>query len=307
MVRKSYVVLVLAVILILPLVFAVQTSLTVKTNANHNLTIYALEPVTGLERGYFKVDSDSSGEASVEVSSESGRLCFSITVRKNGKIIERGHYGNYTAGSPVFIDMTIKEIVEEPEVNETATSEVNETVNETVAESTASETSAETQTEENNEANETTDSGQLTGGVIGNKFIFSRLTYMIIAGAFLCLIVMFFVIKKILSRDPPRYYDYKIRGAGGAEGGYDSKDQKQLLDAEKKIKEAQEDIYQIKNKEKLQKETEEKEKKIKEAEEKFAKAKEDLKKLKKGEEKPSDEESNGDKEDKDNENKDSED
>jgi len=104
---KKRMILILFLVFMIPMVFALKTSVTIKTEPNSNISIYIIDPNKNIELDVLKINSDKNGNAFFDFNSGAGELAFSITVRDEGKIVMNKEYGNYTSGSSLNFDMRL--------------------------------------------------------------------------------------------------------------------------------------------------------------------------------------------------------
>jgi len=294
MVRRKIGLVILLVLLVVPLVFALDTEITVKTKPNYQVTIRVLD-IRPLEDrpleergkqtleggGFLNVDSGDSGELSVTFSSDTvNEIDISVMQRKNDILMK------FLDGSPVKvfnndgehiktgwsinIDLTVNPPVfssKEPETNITEEGEAEEEENETIVE----------ESEEEIVEKEKED-GKITGAVVdAGKTIFTSKTFYYIIGGVFILGVLFFIVfmaKKKLKGKKGHYVDFKIK----RDKDDDKKEEldekiethdKRLEDAEKKLEEAKEELDDIKSRKS----------KLQEARERFERDKKELEKL----------------------------
>ena len=272
-------------LLALSSVSAFETKVEVTTFPYHNVSLNAVDPYEGNVVASLKGISDNYGKSYFNISSEFPTMRISIVSRKNGKIIQKGIFGNYSAGNVITINLFGEE--EETDTSETVEEDLEET-NEESSEETE-EVIEEVVEEVQEETTDTESIGevQLTGEAISDEEAgtFSNSLYIIIiAGVLFVGLIVFLSVKLMhkkgsinLSDEPEKikvtkYSDLKDK----IEDIKDSKkldpnEEKELAEAEKKILEAQEEIRKIK----------EKKGKLKEAQEEFEKAKKKLEDLQK--------------------------
>src|SRR3989338_4068354 len=168
--------------LLIPIILALDTPITVKTRANYDVTIKVLNPDTTIEFESFEKKSDSNGEASVVFSQDIGKIAIFILVRKDGKLIINREFNNYSTGKSIILDLEKK-----PETQS------NETINQTVLTNLTKNSINETENLENNESSEKNITEQIEiinqnktskiSGMIINgtkKVILSKITYIIV-------------------------------------------------------------------------------------------------------------------------------
>ncbi len=267
-------ILMLVVSLVLaPIVSAVTTPIEFRGYPNHNLSAYVINSNDGSEITSLNQDIDSSGITTINLDSGTVKFYVVATIKKEGKIIKKAAtYGNYTAGNSVYINLN-EEIpatpvvaVAEPAENTTEENEIETNTTEGIVEETAT-------IEPNSEA-------KITGKSIfsGENILAKKWYIIIVASVLFASVIVFFVIKKVKSPAAPenikirKYSEMKeeLEARKEDESSVSYHESSELLEAEKKIKEAQEDIERIKNKGS----------RLREAERKFEEAKNELEKLK---------------------------
>src|SRR3989338_6639662 len=184
--------------LLIPIILALDTPITVKTRANYDVTIKVLNPDTTIEFESFEKKSDCNGEASVVFSQDIGKIAIFILVRKDGKLIINREFNNYSTGKSIILDLEKKPETQSNEtINQTVlTNLTNISINETLATNLTNVTENtinETENLENNESSEKNITEQIEiinqnktskiSGMIINgtkKVILSKITYIIV-------------------------------------------------------------------------------------------------------------------------------
>lgn len=268
MVKTKLRVAILLILLVVPMILATTTQINVKTLPNHDIEVKTLDPYSDEDNllEYFENITDVNGEASFISDVGKNKISIVVIVRKDGKKVEINgetihKFENRATGG--IINLEVKEKPPEPEINETnetGANEINVTVNVT-------ENETEEGVEKEIEIEE--EKRGITGAIVGTgkAIVTSKITYFVIIGIFV-VFVMFFIVKKKL-KSKGHYVDFKIKDDKGDKPGYESGGDKRLEDAEKKIKEAQVELDEIKNRKS----------KLQEARERFEKDKEELKRL----------------------------
>lgn len=296
MIKKQLVVVIFFILLIIPLVLAKETIINIKTLAEHDVIIKILDsyPNEG-ETNFiesFNETADENGDVSVTSYTSKSQIDIIVIVEKdgirktiNGKIVHE--FEKKITGGIINLEVKEKPVVVEPEaVCGNSILEINEKCDdgnliegdgcdancsiepekEVVAEE---ESEVEVVAEEIEEQPET---GKLTGLLIdnGKALVMSKTTYYFILGIFVLGVLLFIIVKtkKILKKRANTYLDFKVRPFREfKEEDYD----KRILNVEKKIKEAEQELNEITGKRKQ----------LKEAKERFEKDKRELERLEK--------------------------
>jgi len=268
-------------------VSATDTKITIKTIPDYNLMISALKPgsVYSLVES-FHVDSGASGEVSVTLSSNVNSFNLAVWVKKdNVKIVNKKFEDEFPAGIPLVLEVYPEwyEKEEKIEANETNSSlDLSENQTNQITEDT--ETDSELETDEINQnigASSTSEEGiknaepsSITGSVIfGNAGILTKkIIYTIIMGAFILLLITLIISKKLKKISSQK--DIKIKKLSEIKDEKKSKEIKpaenkpispvdssknsrepvksdRILEAEKKLKEAQDEINKLKKEERI--------------------------------------------------------
>jgi hypothetical protein len=259
-----------------PLIAADDTRITVKTLPGYNYTVSLtiLNPDTedAYMDGMFENTTDSAGDAFFTYSSASKRIGFSIIVRQNGRIAFNKKLGInsttvYNTGGSITLNL-----FETQPVTTTTSPVVTGNVINTSNNTNITNNSANTVVSNNKDSSENTKKdasifSSLSDIKINWKNIFKWVGYVI--GAIIALFVIIILFKFIIKA---------VRNNLGA-GSFTKKSEdivvdkntaRQLSEAERKIKEAQETIDYIKNKKN----------KVAEAERRFEEARKELEKIK---------------------------
>lgn len=238
--------LMVVILALLPIAFALETSMTIKTLSNHRVSVIVREAgkLTTLES--FHKDT-AGGELQISTNQVPASLDLIVTLKKDTSTIINKKFESVTAGKPIVINFvpgnvslkTQAEIDAETAAAETPEPEtpVEETTNETPVEA---EPLAETQTEAIEEIKKSNVSGL---AIFSNKENAKKMYYglgIIIALAVIVFLILFarkkidqpskFTVKKLSDIKEDHYTDKKLR------------------DAEKRIEEAKREIEEIKNK-----------------------------------------------------------
>jgi len=250
--------------LVLPMVLAIDTPITVKTLEEHRLSIIVREggKLTSLKS--FHQDT-GSGEISVVASTSVDEIDLLLTLKKDGVVVlnDKDTFKNLPTGEPVIIsfipDENVEIVVEaEPEVVEAEPVVEPEPVVETPEPEVVEEPEPEVVEEKKK--------GRITGAVVSNTkaVISSRVTYYIIGGILIVFVGALVTRKVLRSKKGGKYLNFK-KVTGKTMSDYED----ELLDAEKKLKEAKEELDELRGRGK----------RLREARERVKRDKEELRKL----------------------------
>jgi uncharacterized small protein (DUF1192 family) len=239
MVRKLALVLVL--LMIFPLVSAIETPISVKTLGDHKASIFVYSNGGLAILESYHVETGFDGMVSVKHSSGSSDLDVRVKVTNEGKTILNEKFEDYAAGEPISIRLDFEEIT--GTYDPTLDVEVNETVeqNGTVEEVEPNVTIGEIE-----EA-----SGSITGNVVSeNGGSISKIWYLIIVGILSAIAVTLFILRKSVMKNPA-----VIKSGANEKNVKISENEVKLIEVnklEEKIKDFQVEINRLKNKEKIE-------------------------------------------------------
>lgn len=300
--REKVIGLFLLVLLVLPSVMAIATNININTLADHDVSIKVLDPFPKEDESnlleIFEETSDSNGDVSVTTSrSNSGMISLWIMIKKDGKKIEVGgefnhKFNNLAAGNNVdlsILDKPKEPIPAIPVCGNTGVEEgeecddgnlidgdgcsstcVIEVESEEVVEG-GVDVTVEVDEEFTEEAViEELKSGGVTGLSLlqkGKQITTSKATYYVVGVIVILLLISFVLVKlKKNLKGKKGSTNFSVRSYDDFQSdNFENK----ILDAEKKIKEAEEDLEEVTSKSK----------KLREAKEKFEKDKADLDRL----------------------------
>jgi hypothetical protein len=225
---------------VMPMISAIDTEIKIKTLPFHEVQVTIMKPMSpSFESwGNFQNYSDQYGDVSFIFSSNKYNFDLKVFIKKdNEKIMPPQKFlENFPAGEPIYLEIAPGgfQLLKNP------ANEINLSENITIE-------------DEDRE----TEESQLTGAaVFGEDGLLSggRLYYII--GGLLLLVVAFFIFrimrKKIkLSKNPKEIKIKKLSELQAEQKEGVHSNQQIIEDAEKKIKEAQEDIRQIKSDDKI--------------------------------------------------------
>jgi len=258
----------LFVIVALQMVSAVETTITVYTFAGHTALINILDPSSGDALQTFQTNATDDGTISVTWSSGTRTVDIVVIIRNSaGKIARNQKFTGYTTGSPLSFDLrpdpnaVVAPII--PVVNVTPVAPV---VNLTNA------TSVDISDVVNTTTNSSSSSWKMPSLSIKWNAKYTQYVYYLIY-AVIAVVVIWLLIKfmpRIIS-SIPKTPSGPVTGKSTAENyRYNTKTDRQLAEAERKIKEAQSEIDRIRNKKRI----------VSEAERKFQEAKRELERVK---------------------------
>ena len=190
-------------------------------------------------------DSDQYGDFVFNLNTTVPEINLYITVKKDGKmgeaVFSNKKFIGETTDEPIYLELIPEggKIIETPDVVSNESVESNETLNESISEE---------------ESNADAQDSQITGSAVGN--FFKSKTFYIVLIVLVVLIVAVVLFKIIKSRrnnsSPDR--EIKVRKLSEMKQERDEKidDHRQVIEeAERKIKEAQEEISRLKNQDKI--------------------------------------------------------
>lgn len=290
MVLKKYKILIAVLMIfsiILPVILA-DFVINIETLKDHRVSVIVRDEgkLTSLESFH---QNTGNGEISITSTVNKEYVDLLVTLKKDGATILNEKFPSMSTAKPIYITLipgNVKATTgkEEPVVNITNTT--NSTANNSTANTTtqAQETSQpnitaipNSSTPSNNSADEKKDlNSTITGGVTdflekGKDLVFSKNTLYLI-GTIIALVAVFMMItyarKKIkLKKQPYLNFKFNLKDVGSSQST-----EKRIETAERKLKEAQEEISDLKGRER----------RIREVEERFKKDKEELRKLRIG-------------------------
>jgi len=236
-------------IVLISFISATETQISVKTMPFHDVQLALFDPYSNdfilYER--FVGNSNNYGDISFNFSSDKQKFRIISFIKKdNVKILTKQFDDIFVAGEPIYL-----EIVQEGfEIIPTPIQQINYSNNQTSKNTTnESNLREETNSEETN-----TNKSQLTGLVTSEKSsIFSKKTVYYtggIIGFFIASFIVFLFIKNKQSsaKEITIKKLSELKEDKGDKIGYDLR---LIEDAERKIKEAQEEINKLKNKERI--------------------------------------------------------
>jgi len=195
---KKSVVIVLAMMFILPLVFASTTDITIKAPAQHEVFVTILDPA----QVYYSIQSfpritGETGEFTINFTSDIQTFDVAILLKKDGKKISYERLPEtYITGAPIFINLvdnaTEPVSVSPEEVIENVTQNVTSDTETTNTSVPVSPTESNTQIE----SDSVEESSGISGSTILNvkELLSSKITYYIGVGIVLALLVVVFVL-----------------------------------------------------------------------------------------------------------------
>lgn len=265
----------------MPLVLASDTGITVKTYSNHSVTLNVLNTDDGSLYQSFENNTDEAGLMTVTFSGSVNKITFSVIVRNGGSIVKMKKFGNYSAGSPILLDINAEEpaapvVVAANQANQSNQTSANQTIQ------TITGNVANTNISSNESANITSKSNNITeqkSGETGEKFKVPSWAYYIVLGI-IGLVALVFIGKGLIGTARENGWSFskltsfmprsspKLLSAGASTKL--NKIDREILSAEKKIMDAQSEIERIKNRKQ----------RVVDAERRFEEAKKELDKIK---------------------------
>ena len=253
-IKKYFVLFVFVSLLLINSSFALKTVVTLTTSyPNHNITITVLDTLKeDKDLAYINNGTDNDGISTFTFETD-GKKDISIyaLVRKNGKIVAEKRFDDLISGEPIDLELKEKEKIAAP----ASTSPKNESIQNTTLENksqTINNTdiikSTKNVTEENKIAAKKEDTEKITGAVsTDSSFNIPGAIYYIL-GAIAIVALAVFVFKRA---KPYFSFTNQIKDSSSAVGGKRLKKppiikDKELAAAERKIKEAEEEIQKIK-------------------------------------------------------------
>lgn len=246
--------------LLMQITSAVDTEIKVKTLPNHEvqLTTSKANIVSFSVIENFKKNSDEYGDVMFMSSSDEQTFNIIIYLKKNNEKITVNNFTNpyilldNVAGTPVYLELAPAWFVFiKTPVNKTNVSEESE--NATIENITSDENESEVFIETEEEIEQETEV-QLAGSVIfGDKGFFSKKTIYYVIGI-IVLLIGFMAVKTMRKKltGPKEIKIKKLSEVMEEKKKKFNTDKEIIENAEKKIKDAQEDIRKIKNQDKIE-------------------------------------------------------
>lgn len=278
--NKIKLLIVLLSFLMIQTVSAIDTEIKIKTMPYHEVQLTTYDPsATGFEAfEYFKNESDKYGDVKFTFSSNEPEFNIIIYIKWNGEtVIQKKYEESYEAGTPVYIEIAPAgyKFIETPEETETENEEAE--TNSTPENTTTPEETAETNTETSENDN------ALTGQAITENeedSPISPIIWIILAVVVIAVALLFAMKKGLFKHLPTNPYETKEYKFTHTKKEANAKEalsvnphamEKQLVHAEKRLREAQMEINRLKNN-----------KRIEEAEKKLEEDRNKLQRLKAG-------------------------
>jgi hypothetical protein len=239
----------MAIVIMMPLMSAAITEITIKTTPNYRVSVAILSP----EEVYSLIESfhtkaDASGIAGVNYSSTLDEVKLGVTIRFASETVSYDAYGPYKTGEPIYIDTLTKEAFTGADATallkpEEATTElINETellINETIE-------------IPENESESTFPTGKVVSVFKENKtiIIYVFVGTLILAGA----IFLFIHIKKSGFGKSNNNSNIIIRKLSDIqkERENSSEEDQRMVELQAQISQAQHELNKIKNKDKIE-------------------------------------------------------
>ncbi len=255
------------------------TDITIKTRPSREVTLNIINPTTEDLIKSIEGTSDKEGKAYMNFSVEKAIVDLAVIVRFDGKITSFKKFTGYSTSGPISIDLTTPPIIT---LNLTNSSQNNQTENKNETLVQPINPIANQVNNSNNTAEiiESSNLSAINSSVSGfsifditnpiKSVISSKITYYIIGGLFAVAILVFIMKLIIVKRRSGEFGGFKPWPRISGHSDYTIKD-RQLLEAERKIKQAQEELEAIKQRKR----------KLVEAEARYEEAKRELEKARK--------------------------
>ncbi len=262
------VVLLLLTIFSICLVSAIDTQINVRTWPNHKASILVSKPVEPPPLlNSFHINSGSTGEVSAVYSGDDPIIKITVKITKDGQTVLMQKFENeFATGSPLYLQVIPGRISdnyklqdEQREQNATNQAATNQTIVNQTSQNATQENQTAPETTNSTTTNTTETNSSITGAVISDKtnkssfkipiFVWYILLGLIVAGI---IVFGFIKLKPKMKRSETPHYERHGRVALKPIHHQEAKDtNSQLAEAERKIREAQEEINKIKNKSKM--------------------------------------------------------
>lgn len=248
---------------------AANTEITVKTVVNYDITINILGATEKYE--FFKSfheNAGPTGKVTVVYPGEQEAIDIIVKVTQGKREVLKERFEEYVTGKQYYIEMVpgFEATISEGGDPALAPVEPEETVEEP-------EEPIESPEETVEETTEDTSAG-ITGNAVSKvgDFFSNSTVYFTIIGLVVGLVVIFFVIKKVRTSQSPNQINIRKLGKSPQLSQSEISTRQEIIEAEKRIKEAQAQINKLKN-----------EDRIKQIEQRIANEKAELDKLQRGE------------------------
>ena len=270
--KEIYPILFLLIILSISIVSAIDTQINVRTWPNHKASIFVLKSgeVYALLNSYH-INSGSTGEVSAIYSGDDSSIKITVKITKEGQTVLLQKFENeFTTGSPLYLQVIPNKISENYKLSD---EQRDQNATNQTAKNATQEIQTVPETINSTAINTTEVNSSITGAVISNNgntkipnFVWYILLALIVAGA----IAFGFLKLKPRMKNPKTIHHGRV--VLKPVSHKEIKDTtSQLAEAERKIREAQEEINRLKNKSKMD-----------EIRERIQKEQEELSKLEKG-------------------------
>lgn len=236
-------------LLFIPMIYAqvLSNPVTIKTDPGQLLSVRITDFVTKEKIQIVDITTDDSGIANFIISYEMKSTVFKIMFISEGKVVNSISREIPLIGRPVLIDLI------NTNNSSAATNTTGTTTNQSnlsAVNSTLNNSNSNTDTQTANTSNVSSFSFQgFTGAIIEDigNFFFEIKNYIFIAlGGIVVIVILFFAFKKFRKASSDikvGHGNYKVKIPVSGKDGFD----RRLMDAERKLKEAQEEINRIKN------------------------------------------------------------
>lgn len=241
------IILMLLFLVCLNFVSAIDTEINIRTYPHARANILIIQDSDEYQLlEAINQDVPETGELAVIYSGEENDFKVNVQISYEGETLILEKFGVVSAGEPLYLQVIPGSVsdnfLEDEEIQAAEEKTEEGTAAEVAEEKTLIESPSETTEKLEEQQAEQAGSG-VTGNVVsGNINGFSKTTYLVLAGIFIALAVFFIVAKTTFWKKDPAY-DYKpIKPEM-----YEHK----IEDAERKIKEVEDEIITIKNKKRL--------------------------------------------------------
>lgn len=263
---------ILFLFIVLPLVSSIDTPITVKTDSGHvfAITLNVLDPTSGDALQTFTNNTDLFGQASFLFSATNSQAGFSVVERLDNKIVQTKTFDTYNLGSAIVLDISssIPSTVNNASVTNLSTNS-SSAVNSTNTNVTLISTNS-TKLNSTNSSLKPAVSGFAFNGSQVSSF-FNNIKYYIL-GLIVLIAILFLAWFFYKRRKNDFMHIPKSQLRSKEESRILASKDRQLENAERKIREAQEEIERIKNRKRQ----------ISEAEQRYEESRRELERLRRG-------------------------
>jgi hypothetical protein len=260
-------VMLLAILLILPLVSAAATQITVKTFKFQEVNIFVLDG----SQNYFLVDSfkpqnsGAAGEVTVTTNTELPSIDILVVIKDNGVKVLSKRFEDYSTGAPIVLELPdmggtkTDEPTNQTVVNETSANQTTNSTNETAAPPAPASPAQEKVTDVVADAKPTV-TGNALSDTGSSSFKMQYLYY--IFGVIVLAGILFFIFRARGKYSQPKF-NFRPPSKGEAA---------QVMHLQRKLQDAEREIHVLKNQDK-----------VKSMEKRIEEEKREIERLKRGE------------------------